>query len=68
MQGTVANVINSIYEAYQQPATEREIQLATEHTLGSKGPRLIDQMSDLVFFEGWDYSKESNTVSLRLGS
>ena len=52
VQGTVAEILNSIYEAYQTPATEKEVQLANKHTNGSKGPKLIDQMSDLVFFEG----------------
>ena len=68
VQGTVAEVLNSIYQTYQQPATEKEIQLANKHTSGSKGDKLIDQMSDLVFFEGWEYSQEKKEASLFLGS
>ena len=68
VQGTVAEVLNSIYQTYQQPATEKEIQLANKHTSGSKGDKLIDQMSDLVFFEGWEYSQEKKEASLCLGS
>ena len=65
VQGTVTDILNSIYEAYQTPATEKEIQLANN---GSKGPRLIDQMSDLVFFEGWKYDEDTKKASLFLGS
>lgn len=72
VQGTVTDILNSIYEAYQTPysdaqrtSTEKEIQLANN---GSKGPRLIDQMSDLVFFEGWKYDEDTKKASLFLGS
>ena len=68
VQGTVAEVLSSIYQTYQQPATEKEIQLANKHTSGSKGDKLIDQMSDLVFFEGWKYYQEKKEASLFLGS
>ena len=39
-----------------------------KHTNGSKGPKLIDQMSDLVFFEGWDYDEDKKEALLIIGS
>lgn len=68
VQGTVIEVLHSIYDAYQQPATQNEIELANSQGFGSKGSKLVDQMSDLIFFEGWDYVEQNGTrkVYLRL--
>ena len=69
VQGTVIEVLHSIYDAYQQPATQNEIELANSQGWGSKGSKLVDQMSGLIFFEGWDYFEQNgkNKVYLRLG-
>lgn len=64
VQGTVREVLNSIYEVYQQPATEGEIYLANEEGNGSNGPKVIDQMDDVVVFEGWGYSEGTTCAYL----
>lgn len=80
VQGIVADVLKTIYEAYQQldsdafsknaalenrTSTEEEIQLAHKEGNGSNGPKLIDQMDNLIEFGGWDYYEHTH---LRLKS
>ena len=70
VHGTVIEVLHSIYNAYQQPAMQNEIELANNQGFGSKWSKIVDQMSDLIFFEGWDYVEQNRTkkVYLRLGT
>ena len=46
----------------------RQIKKYNKHTNGSKGPKLIHQMSDLVFFEVLDYDEDTKEASLSIGS
>jgi len=64
VQGTVADVLNSIYEEYQKFATIEETQLADAN--GTEiWIKLIDQMKDVVSFGGWCRSGQ-NKVALLL--
>lgn len=47
---------------------QKKIKLANNQEFGSNGSKLVDQMSDLIFFEGWNYFEHNGTkkVYLRL--
>jgi hypothetical protein len=63
VRGTMYDVLRSIYKAYKMPATKIEKRVAFDNDDGPSGPRLIDQMSDKVYFEGWNWYDDKKRIA-----